>query len=131
MKNIQLTPEVKTIDSDSTKLNDADALSTEANENIKLTTGDKNDLVQPGTSSMADKSDSNVDSTSDTTKNANKMADENNHDKLIEIDDPDDYLLYLEEILKKIHGRFYTHYDETKQVCYDCADTRTIFQYFY
>lgn len=37
-------------------------------------------------------------------------------DTLIDIEDPDDYLLYLETILVKIHSRFYTHYDETKQV---------------
>lgn len=37
-------------------------------------------------------------------------------DTLIDIEDPDDYLLYLETILAKIHSRFYTHYDETKQV---------------
>lgn len=35
-------------------------------------------------------------------------------DNLIEVEDPDDYLLYLETILKKIHQRFYTHYDATK-----------------
>lgn len=37
-------------------------------------------------------------------------------DNLIVIEDPDDYLMYLETILKKIHGRFYEFYDETKQV---------------
>lgn len=45
--------------------------------------------------------------------------DENNgkdDDTLIDVEDPDDYLLYLESILVKIHSRFYTHYDETKQV---------------
>lgn len=114
---MQITSEIKTIDSDNTQLNDADSAGTEANETDKLTTDDKNDLDLPGTSSTADKSDSNVDSISDTANNANKPTDDNNHDKLIEIDDPDDYLLYLEEILKKIHTRFYTHYDETKQVC--------------
>lgn len=37
-------------------------------------------------------------------------------DNLIEIEDPDDYLLYLEAILLKIHTRFYAYYDENKQV---------------
>ncbi|XP_018803973.1 PREDICTED: RNA polymerase II subunit A C-terminal domain phosphatase isoform X1 [Bactrocera latifrons] len=34
----------------------------------------------------------------------------------IEIDDPDDYLMYLEEILKNIHTRFYAIYDETQEI---------------
>lgn len=37
-------------------------------------------------------------------------------DNLIEIEDPDDYLLYLETILLKIHSSFYEFYDENKQV---------------
>lgn len=37
-------------------------------------------------------------------------------DNLIEIEDPDDYLLYLETILMKIHTRFYEFYDESGQV---------------
>lgn len=37
-------------------------------------------------------------------------------DNLIEIEDPDDYLMYLETILMKIHARFYEFHDETKQV---------------
>ncbi|XP_055848232.1 RNA polymerase II subunit A C-terminal domain phosphatase [Episyrphus balteatus] len=36
--------------------------------------------------------------------------------KEIEIEDPDDYLLYLEVILKNIHRRFYEIYDETKEI---------------
>ncbi|XP_017463690.1 PREDICTED: RNA polymerase II subunit A C-terminal domain phosphatase isoform X2 [Rhagoletis zephyria] len=34
----------------------------------------------------------------------------------IEIEDPDDYLMYLEEILKNIHMRFYAIYDETQEI---------------
>lgn len=37
-------------------------------------------------------------------------------DTLIDIEDPDDYLLYLETILVKIHTRFFAQYDETKQM---------------
>lgn len=33
-----------------------------------------------------------------------------------EISDPDDYLLYLESILKQIHQRFYEIYDQTKEI---------------
>lgn len=42
-------------------------------------------------------------------------------DNLIEIEDPDDYLLYLEAILMKIHKRFYEYYDEHKQVLAVCT----------
>lgn len=34
----------------------------------------------------------------------------------IEIEDPDDYLMYLEEILSKIHSEYYKQYDETGTV---------------
>ncbi|XP_058834054.1 RNA polymerase II subunit A C-terminal domain phosphatase [Topomyia yanbarensis] len=36
--------------------------------------------------------------------------------KLIEIEDPDDYLLYLEHILLKIHQTFYEVYDKTRKI---------------
>ncbi|XP_020815546.1 RNA polymerase II subunit A C-terminal domain phosphatase [Drosophila serrata] len=36
--------------------------------------------------------------------------------KQIEIEDPDDYLLYLEVILRNIHKRFYAIYDETTEI---------------
>lgn len=42
-----------------------------------------------------------------------KDAAENN---LIEIQDPDDYLLYLETILRMIHKRFYELFDSTKEI---------------
>lgn len=48
-----------------------------------------------------------------------KLNDDNSattDDTLIDIEDPDDYLLYLESILTKIHTRFYALYDETKQM---------------
>lgn len=35
---------------------------------------------------------------------------------LIEIEDPDDYLLYLEQILIKIHTRFYEIYDDSNEI---------------
>ncbi|XP_057660801.1 RNA polymerase II subunit A C-terminal domain phosphatase [Diorhabda carinulata] len=36
---------------------------------------------------------------------------QSNQEEFIEIDDPDDYLVYLEEILKHIHDAFYKEYD--------------------
>ncbi|XP_059474083.1 RNA polymerase II subunit A C-terminal domain phosphatase [Neocloeon triangulifer] len=44
-----------------------------------------------------------------------RVANEEKVEK-IEIDDPDDYLIYLEEILKSVHAAFYKEYDETGQV---------------
>lgn len=37
-------------------------------------------------------------------------------DNLVEIQDPDDYLLYLEPILLKIHERFYEQYDKMNEI---------------
>lgn len=37
-------------------------------------------------------------------------------DNMIDIEDPDDYLLYLEIILKRIHDRFYSNYAENSTV---------------
>lgn len=55
---------------------------------------------------------SSTTSTEESVKNFNSDSEDN----LIEIEDPDDYLLYLETILKKIHQRFYTFYEENKTV---------------
>ncbi|KAL7049845.1 hypothetical protein ACKWTF_003877 [Chironomus riparius] len=50
-------------------------------------------------------------------KDDDEMALKNNDDdNLIEVQDPDDYLLYLESILQKIHERFYEQYDKTKEI---------------
>lgn len=52
-------------------------------------------------------------------KSNNINEDENStagDDNLVEIQDPDDYLLYLEPILMRIHERFYKQYEETKEI---------------
>lgn len=41
---------------------------------------------------------------------------ESDSEQLIEIEDPDDYLLYLEQILIKIHSRFYEIYERSKEI---------------
>lgn len=51
-----------------------------------------------------------------TTANMPKIKLSNDTDNKIEIVDPDDYLLYLEVILTNIHKRFYSIYDETKDI---------------
>lgn len=63
--------------------------------------------------------DNSTDDTPKVTSNEESGAGEDN---LIDIEDPDDYLLYLEAILLKIHTRFYAHYDETKQI----SDLKTL-----
>ncbi|XP_058456191.1 RNA polymerase II subunit A C-terminal domain phosphatase [Malaya genurostris] len=47
---------------------------------------------------------------------ATKKSKSEQNSKLIEIEDPDDYLLYLEHILLKIHQTFYEMYDKTKKI---------------
>lgn len=37
-------------------------------------------------------------------------------DNLIDVEDSDDYLLYLETILKTIHSRFYSYYEDHEKV---------------
>lgn len=70
--------------------------------------------------SDAKQSDANntQDQKDDTTSkiSANDENSATSDDTLIDIEDPDDYLLYLEPILIKIHTRFYALYDETKQM---------------
>jgi RNA polymerase II subunit A-like phosphatase len=45
-----------------------------------------------------------------------KDAKDGGDDSLVEIQDPDDYLLYLEAILIKIHNRFYELYERTSEI---------------
>lgn len=67
----------------------------------------------------------NTDSTADTdqTTDLEKAAEKKEttlgsetDDHLIELEDPDDYLLYLEQILLKIHARFYEIYEKSKEI---------------
>lgn len=45
-----------------------------------------------------------------------QSSQDENDDNLVEIQDPDDYLLYLESILKLIHKSFYESYDKSKEI---------------
>ncbi|CAD7077403.1 unnamed protein product [Hermetia illucens] len=60
------------------------------------------------------------DETDKKTENVSKSDDETVRPRieggLVKIDDPDDYLLYLETILKNIHENFYSVYDESKEI---------------
>lgn len=51
-----------------------------------------------------------------TEDSAPKLKAPENPANQIEIEDPDDYLLHLEVILKQIHERFYSIYNDTKEI---------------
>ncbi|KRT84510.1 hypothetical protein AMK59_1798 [Oryctes borbonicus] len=56
-----------------------------------------------------------VKKTEDKTEEENSPVDDNMkkiEDEYLDVEDPDDYLLYLEDILKKIHTQFYKEYDQ-------------------
>lgn len=59
---------------------------------------------------------SKIDSAESTRKLTQNDGSTCSEDTFIDVEDPDDYLLYLETILLKIHSKFYSHYDETNQV---------------
>lgn len=48
----------------------------------------------------------------ETSENGLNNGKEEKEEEMVEIDDPDDYLLYLEDILKEIHKTFYVNYDK-------------------
>lgn len=58
-------------------------------------------------------SDVKIETESSKSENSNPNKEEpSNKDDLIIIDDKDDYLIYLEDILKRIHKAFYMQYDK-------------------
>ncbi|XP_055379570.1 RNA polymerase II subunit A C-terminal domain phosphatase [Condylostylus longicornis] len=81
------------------------------NENSDLENVDTNELNRPNFDCSL-KSNSNEQNAEISTEN--KVIVDKSDFK--EIQDPDDYLLYLESILKSIHTRFYEIYDKTKEI---------------
>jgi RNA polymerase II subunit A C-terminal domain phosphatase len=77
----------------------------------------KNDDVE--NSKEADEKTENDKANEDGENSKNSVVDDDN---LVEIQDPDDYLLYLETILMRIHERFYKQYDDKK----DIPDLKTL-----
>ncbi|XP_016972403.1 RNA polymerase II subunit A C-terminal domain phosphatase [Drosophila rhopaloa] len=83
---------------------------------VEATPAEENEVVASSTSSPEEKSpkaDEDVATTSKITPNIRVPLE---GQKQIEIEDPDDYLLYLEVILRNIHKRFYAIYDETTEI---------------
>lgn len=102
--------------------NDDEAKTTEASSESQ-NTATETETVAETKSESEPQNDANKtpDQKDDLASSTSKIStnDENSatsDDTLIDIEDPDDYLLYLEPILSKIHTRFYALYDETKQM---------------
>lgn len=115
--------EIEETDKEETKTKDTEKEETETEDMDKEETVDKSDdETACGSSSQKPETEPNEsddqkdDLESSTSKVSTNEETSGTDDTLIDVEDPDDYLLYLESILMKIHSRFYTHYDETKQV---------------
>ena len=80
----------------------------ECKDNEKLKDGE----IKKTSSDESSKEESNMSSKDDTTET--KEVNEDEYDELIEWEDEDDYLLYLEDILHKVHTAFYELYDQMK-----------------
>lgn len=92
---------------------------TKVEENVSVSTEEE----QPKTNSaknngekVSDVKENDTESDSKDTKsssqeNSNITVPPNKDEDLIEIEDPDDYLMYLEDILKRIHHVFYEKFD--------------------
>lgn len=81
--------------------------------------GAENKQLDMDTTATGKKSEDSraTDTPSDDTKEEIEEPEaEKEEDNLVEIQDPDDYLLYLESILKLIHERFYEMYDRNKDI---------------
>ncbi len=50
------------------------------------------------------------------TNDPSKSSSSDSEDNLVDVEDSDDYLLHLESILKTIHTRFYSYYEEHEKV---------------
>lgn len=70
--------------------------------------GDGDKAIEEGKSKESDEEEAE--------KASSSNGGESDSDQLIEIEDPDDYLLYLEQILIKIHTRFYDIYQKSKEI---------------
>lgn len=69
------------------------------------------DATAPNTVQTPPETEKEKEQDSQEFKETTKQEDKKEED-LVEIEDPDDYLLYLEDILKMVHKRFYEEYDK-------------------
>ncbi|XP_065087791.1 RNA polymerase II subunit A C-terminal domain phosphatase [Ochlerotatus camptorhynchus] len=97
-------------------------------ENASLSTKEETKDVEPSgelkekpEDKECDSKDQSEDKSPEKDSSPNESTSKENNDQdgeenLIEIEDPDDYLLYLEHILMKIHEKFYEEYEKTKEI---------------
>ncbi|XP_052839427.1 LOW QUALITY PROTEIN: RNA polymerase II subunit A C-terminal domain phosphatase [Drosophila gunungcola] len=83
---------------------------------VEATPSEGNEVVASSTSSSEEKSQKADEDVATTSKSTPSIRVPLDGQKQIEIEDPDDYLLYLEVILRNIHKRFYAIYDETMEI---------------
>lgn len=99
---------------------DADADAEKGKDTVEKVNDETNCDARPPEKSEAKTNDESDDQKVESVDSTIKLSciEENSagDDTLIDVEDPDDYLLYLESILLKIHTRFYSHYNETEQV---------------
>ena len=95
-------------------------------ETEKLTETSSKDVNDDLEISDSDDSNSKPPETSD----AKNSKENKTEPKEVEIDDPDDYLLYLEDILKTVHKAYYDLYDQSKSDSAVAApDLKTVIPY--
>lgn len=91
-----------------------------SSEPVEKSEENKSDKKEQSEKQSAEKESSTDDS------NKKDKSDKDEEENLIEIEDPDDYLLYLEHILMKIHETFYEEYEKTKQVTVVRVNSKTL-----
>lgn len=83
------------------KDNNDETIQQETKDNVTTEETDKKILMKSDTSNKLEILKENTNNIISRTEN-----------DMIEVEDPDDYLIYLEDILKKIHQEFYEEYDK-------------------
>ncbi|XP_017061840.1 RNA polymerase II subunit A C-terminal domain phosphatase [Drosophila ficusphila] len=83
---------------------------------VEAAPSEENEVIASSTTSSEEKSPAAEEDVATTSKSTPSIRAPLEGQKQIEIEDPDDYLLYLEVILRNIHKRFYAIYDETMEI---------------
>ena len=103
--------------------NNQESVQTEAEKLTETSNKDVNDDLE-----ISDSDDSN--SKTPDTSDAKNPKENKTEPKEVEIEDPDDYLLYLEDILKTVHKAYYDLYDQSKSdSAVPAPDLKTVIPY--
>ena len=104
--------------------NNHENVQTEKETSTETSSKDVNDDLEI---SDSDDSNSKPPDNSDAKK---KPKEKKTEPQEVEIDDPDDYLLYLEDILKTVHKAYYDLYDQSKSdTAVPAPDLKTVIPY--